>query len=120
MKARERDEEKVRVVMESLKEGRRGLLRRAENQPRTEAVEGGEGGGRGRWAGRERKEVMVAVIIWVAAEVESSDRGLGVESVAWPKRKPWRSAGEAAERWRSEANVAPEMLTLSIGRSSIL
>lgn len=38
MKARERDEERVRVVVESLKEGRRGVLRRAENQPRREAV----------------------------------------------------------------------------------
>lgn len=88
VKAREGEEERERVAVESFKEGRRGVFRRAENQPRrqVEEEEGG-GGGRGRWDGRERKEVMVATRSEAAeAVVGWSERGFEVETAAWPKR----------------------------------
>lgn len=56
-------DDRLWVVVESLRDGRIGVLRRPENQPRREE-EGGLGGGwrgRGRWEGTDRKEVMVAV-----------------------------------------------------------
>ena len=104
VKEREVEEERACVVVESLREGRRGVLRRAENQPRREE-EGGLGfgrgwSGRGRCEGRERKEVTVAVRSGMAVpasasaeegsrlEVASSEREEVAEIVTWPKRRP--------------------------------
>lgn len=102
VKEREVEEERAWVVVESLREGRKGVLRRPENHPRREElgrlVRGWSG--RSRWEGMDRKEVMVAVSnIGVVSSVEegypeveaeegSSERDKGVEMVTWPKSRP--------------------------------
>lgn len=90
VKAREEEEERERVVKESLSEGRRGVLRREENQPRRlEEEDRVIGIGRGRWEGREMKEAMVAVRDGpVVAVASSSEREMESEKTTWPKRKP--------------------------------
>lgn len=129
------DEDNLCVVVDSLSEKRRGVLRRPENQPRREE-EGGLGRGcrgRGRWEGREMKDVMVAVKngpsaaeedsseveLEVEAEAGSSERAEGVETLTWPKSRPWTDPEEEEKRWRREANVGPEIWIFVIGTSSI-
>lgn len=88
VKAREGAEVRETAAVESFKDGRIGVLRRAENKPIREAEsEGGGGGGRRRWEGRARKEVMVVMRREAGGSaVGWSERRAGVEREAWPKR----------------------------------
>lgn len=117
------DEERELLVVVSFIDGRRGVLRQAENQPRMGVgVDGVVGGRTGReiWDGRERKEVMVATRSEAAAVVVGwSERGLSVETAAWPKINPWTSPAAEEARWRRDARAAPVIWIWSIGKSSM-